>query len=340
MKQWQQRLGVLIMAGLLALLVVPGLTSAASLDSESIALSNPTISATGVTYTIIVSNQSAVTIECVKVRFTDTLGSAGLPTGMDISAVTLGGTSTVVPTPGLWTTTGVNATGEVSITKLLGETPAGGGSRSIVLSGIKNGSVNNTTYYAEISTYSNSSCTTLVDTDGVALYVFTTGVLITSTVADTLNFSIDPSCSMGQLTPATTGNCSLDMHASTNHATGYTISYTAPSTMHESLNADSITAIGATAATSTTGIKQFGFNLVANTTPPTGFNPSGGGGTALGQYAIANKFAFITSGANIASAAALSADTLYRISFIANTAPNMVSGNYVAQQTYTIVANP
>lgn len=340
MKYWQKRLLVIGTLGALWLFSLPGLSEAAFLSGESIALSNPTTSQTGVTYSLIIGNQSTSLIRCVTVRFTDTLGSTGLPTSMDISTVTLDGTSNVVPTPGSWTPVGVNGTGIVTITNAAGESPVGGINRTLILNGIKNGSVNNTTYYAETSTFSDVGCTTPVDTEGIALFIFTNGVLITSTVSETLNFSLSPSCSMGQLSPSTTGKCSLDMHASTNHATGYTISYIAPSTMHHVLNTDQITAIGPVATASSFGVKQFGFNLMLNSTPAIGANSSGGSGTVSSPYSTANAFAFITSGGTVASATTLTADTHYVISYIANTVPNMVSGDYVADQTYTIVVNP
>lgn len=340
MKHWQKRLLVVGILGALGLFSLPGLSKAALLSGESIALSNPTTSQTGVTYSLIIGNQSTSLIRCVTVRVTDTLGSTGLPIGMDISTVTLNGSSDVVPTPASWTPVGVNATGIVTITNAVGESPVGGSNRTLILNGIKNGSANNTTYYAEVTTFSDAGCTTSVDTDGVALFIFTNGVLITSTVSETLNFSLTPSCSMGQLTPSSTGKCTLDMHASTNHATGYTISYIAPSTMHHVLNSDQVTAIGPIATASSFGVKQFGFNLMLNTTPAVGANSSGGSGTVSSPYNTANAFAFITSGGTVASSPTLTADTQYRISYIANTAPNMVSGDYVAQQTYTIVANP
>ena len=338
-----QRLNRLFALGILAaavLLALPPVLEAALLNGESIALSNPSLNQTGVTYSIFVSNQSTTTIRCITVRFTDTLGSNSLPAGMDISGASLDASSTIVPTPGAWTTTGVNATGIVSITNAAGEAPAGGSNQSIVLNGMENGSVGNTTYYAEVTTYSNVGCTTVVDNDGTALFIFTSGVLITSTVSDSLNFSLTPGCSAGALNESLARTCTLDMHASTNHATGYSVSYSAANTMHESGNLDSITAIGATAQPSTPGTKQFGFNLVANTAPVTGANPVGGSGTVVGQYGIADKFAFTTAGGLLATTAASSADTQYTVSYLVNVAPNMVSGNYVAQQTYTIVANP
>jgi hypothetical protein len=340
MKYWQKCLSVLGMLGILGFLIAPGLTKAALLTDESIALSNPVVSQTGVTYSLVVGNQSTALIRCITVRFTDTLGSTGLPAGMDLASAAFAGASTIVPTPGAWTVVPSNPTGKVTLTNAAGESPVGGINRTLILTGIKNGSINNTTYYAEVNSFSDIGCTTSVDTDGVALFIFTTGVLVTSVVSDTLNFSLSPTCSMGQLTPAAPGKCSLNMHASTNHLTGYSISYTAPDTMHHTLNADQVTAIGPTATASSPGIKQFGFNLKANTVPAIGVNPIGGSGTVSAPYDTANMFAFLTAGGGIASATTATEDTQYTISFIANTAPNMVSGDYIAQQTYTIVANP
>ncbi|MEK7184003.1 MAG: hypothetical protein AAB701_00580 [Patescibacteria group bacterium] len=340
MHKWLKPIGIGAIVALLCAVVRPVPAQAALFTLESMALSNPALNQTGVTYTMTVSSQTAATIRCITLRLTDTLGSNSLPAGMDISGATLSGTSTIVPTPGAWTPVGVNATGVITILNAAGELPAGGAGRTLVLGGIENGSTGNTSYYAELTTFSDVACTTAVDTEGIALFVFTSGVLITSIVVDALSFSIDPSCSTGGLNPESAGKCTLQMHASTNHATGYTISYSATNTLTHSQNADSVTPIGSTAQASQPGTKQFGFNMVANTNPSVGAGPAGGSGVVSSPYDTPNMFAFTTSGGPIATTATFSADTLYTISYIANTSPNMVSGNYVSSQTFTIVANP
>lgn len=342
MKNWLRPLGGAAIVALLWVALVPPLADAAQLNLESMALSTPALNQTGVTYTMTVSNQSASTIRCIRLRLTDTLGVNSLPAGMDISGATLSGTSTIVPTPGSWTAAGVNATGIVTITNAAGEVPAGGAGRTLVLTGMENGSTGNTSYYAELTTYSDVACTTTVDDDGVALFVFTSGVLITSVVVDALTFSITPSCSAGVLVPTSAATCTLEMNASTNHATGYTISYGSATTLqHSQLGAESAVApMSSTGQASVPGTQQFGFNLVANTSPSVGANPTGGLGVALAPYNTPNQFAFATAGDELATTTGISNNTKYIISYLVNTAPNMISGDYVSKQTYTIVVNP
>ncbi len=340
MAQVFNRLLVVVCVALTALQFFPLPLEAAELTAESVALTDPTVGQAGVTYDIVLGGQSTAAIRCITVRFTGTIGTNDPPAGMDIGSAVFDAASTIVPTPAAWSAVGVNGTGIVMITNALGENPAGGANRTLILNGITNGSAGNTTYYAEVNTFADAGCTALVDTDGQAAFVFTSGVLVTSTVNDVLNFSLTPGCSAGELNQAAAKTCTLEMHASTNHPTGYSVSYSAVETMHEASHLDTIAAVGATAQTSAPGTKQFGFNLVGNMVPTTGADPVGGTGAAFGQYAIADKFAFTTAGGTIASAASSSSDTQYTVSYLVNVEPNMVSGSYVAQQTYTIVVNP
>ena len=340
MVNWLRRSVLICIAIILGITSFPSFGYAALLNTESIALSNPGLSQSGVTYSMVVSNQSTAVIRCITLRFTGTLGSNSVPAGMDVSAVALDPTSSIVPTPGLWAPVGANGTGIVTITNAAGQSPVGGNNRTIILSNIKNGSAGNTTYYAELNTYSDVGCTASVDTEGVALFVFTSGVLITSTVLEAISFSITPSCSLGQLSVSQARTCTLDMNASTNYPNGYSISYSAPNTLHHVQNTDQVTAIGAVAGSSVPGTKQFGFNLVGNSLPFTGANPVGGTGVVSANYNTPNAFSFITSGATLASTSGLSANTHYTVSYIANIAPGMISGDYIEQQTYTIVVNP
>lgn len=342
MKNWLRPLGGVVIATLIwAGFFLPH-AGAAQLNLESIALSTPALNATGVTYTMTVSNQSTTTIRCMRLRFTDTLGVNSLPVGMDISGAALSAASTIVPTPGAWAATGLNGTGIVTMLNAAGEAPVGGAGRTVVLTGMENGSTGNTTYYAELTTYSDVACTTTVDDDGVALFVFTSGVLITSVVVDALSFSITPSCSAGNLVPTAASTCTLEMHAATNHVTGYTISYGPATTLqHSQLGGEATVApTSASGQPSNPGTQQFGFNLVANTNPSVGANPAGGLGTVIAPYDTPNQFAFATAGDALAETTGMSADTQYIISYLINTTPNMFSGNYVSNQTFTIVVNP
>ncbi|MCA9388452.1 hypothetical protein KC644_01670 [Candidatus Berkelbacteria bacterium] len=312
---------------------------AATLTNETVAISDPTIGNTGVSYSLTVDGQTTATIRCITVRFTDSLGSVSPIGGMSIAGSSFNASSSFVPTPGSWTLTASDATGLITLINAGGESPAGGAGQTLVLDGITNGSTKGITYYAEINSYSDAACTTGVD-DGLGLFALTDGVLVTSSVVETLNFSLDAAgCSLGVITETQTASCSVSMRASTNRGLGYTISYTGEDSLTESQNLDTITAIGSAAKAPLVGTEQFGFNLVANTTPAIGSNPSGGIGSSLGQYSLSNLFAYSSSGADIAKTIGPSAETLYIMSFIANASTSTVAGNYNVKQTLTIIPN-
>ncbi len=330
---------LIALLGLLSILVAPGSSVAADLDTESMSLSDPTIDETGVTYTITQSNVTTSTIQCIRVEFdTAADGSGGLPSGMSLASVALSGTSNYVPTPASWTATDAGS-GVVEITFATGEIPASSSNRTIVLSGIENGDTANTTYFAIVSTYNNVDCSTSpVDSNGQSAFVFTEGVVVTAQVNPTLTFTVDSTtCDLGVLTASTTGSCIHTMTAATNGTGGYTISYI-PTTTLTNGSSDTITETGATGATSSQGSEQFGLNLVDNTTPNVGANPSGGSGAASTNYTTADTFSFTASGAQVAQASGPSALTTFTVAYIANIATNTEAGDYQMTQTYNIVA--
>lgn len=94
---------------------------------------------------------------------------------------------------------------------------------------------------------------------------------------------------------------------------------------------DTITALASPAASSA-GTEQFGVNLVTNTSPSLGANPSGGSGTAATGYDTANNFKFV-SGNTIAQTATYSAQSTFTISFIANISSITEPGAYVSTLT-------
>ena len=99
----------------------------------------------------------------------------------------------------------------------------------------------------------------------------------------------------------------------------------------------SITPIGATAVTPSAGTEQFGINLRGNTVPGVvGADPVGGYGTAVGQYAIINKYAW-NPGDIIATSTQMSPETVYTVSVIMNVAPLTPAGSYVTHLLYSMV---
>ena len=330
---------VTLISGLL--FVAPSSASAATYTSGAASLSTPAISAASTTYTFTLGGVTLSAIKCMQVQFTTAIGTTSKPTGMTVTGATFSGTSNYVPTPASWSPANNNTDGTVKITYATGETPASAAGRTIVLGGITNGSSAGTTYYATVSTFNNVDCATSPIDSGSVAFAFSQGVNVTATVNPTLTFTVSStSCALSTLSASAPTSCSHTIAAGTNAASGYTISYLAASTLTSlGTNTPTITAIGATAAASSTGNEQFGINLKANTTPSVGADPSGGTGAALTNYGTANSFAFNTAGANIASVAAPSATTTFTVSYVANIASNTEAGNYATTITYNVIAN-
>src|SRR5476651_2318821 len=132
---------VIIFVLLISLLVlgIPNIfqiAKAATLITGSVTLSDSTISAAAVTYTIQFSGVTLSLTKCIKVQFSTAVTAGSKPTGMTITALALSGTSNYVPTPALFTPANVDATGISSITYATGLTPASATARTVVLTGI------------------------------------------------------------------------------------------------------------------------------------------------------------------------------------------------------------
>jgi len=322
------------------LLLNAPMAAAATYTSGSLALSTPAIS-TSATYTLTFGGVSLSAIKCIAVQFTTAIGSTSKPTGMTVTSAALSGTSNYIPTPASWAATNDNVNGIVDLKFSSGETPASASGRTIVLTTITNGSTPGTTYYAVVSTFNNTDCSTSPVDSGNVAYAYSTGVQVTATVNPTLTFTVgSTSCALGTLSSSTTASCSHNIVAGTNAASGYTISYIAGNTLTSAgTGTPTISAIGGTATTSSTGSEQFGINLKANATPSVGANPSGGSGAGLTNYNTADNFAFNTAGANIAQATVPSASTTFTVSYIANITTATEAGAYATTVTYNIVAN-
>jgi hypothetical protein len=304
-------------------------------------LSTPLIGATGVTMTMNMDGQTANTIRCVKATFTDTKGSLSKPTGMNITGATLGSGSTLIPTPASWSVSANNTTGVVSFTNAAGETTQANNALALIVGGITNGTVPNTTYYTEIDTFSDVGCTTLVDAFDPT-FVYTAGVDLTAQVNPTLTFTVgSTSCALGALSNSQTKACTYAMTAATNGTTGYTISYIPAVTLTSGAN--TITALASQTA-STLNTEQFGINLQANTAVGShtasdfGVAVTGGSGTVAATYNTANSFKFATAGDIVAQSAVASLTSTYTISTIANITNATEAGAYLTVLTYNIVA--
>src|SRR5207302_7606450 len=79
------------------------LANAAVLNTASVTLSDARPSQAGTSYDFLASGVTTSTIKCVKVQFNTAVdGSGSKPSGLDVSAAALSGTTTYVPTPASW----------------------------------------------------------------------------------------------------------------------------------------------------------------------------------------------------------------------------------------------
>jgi hypothetical protein len=205
-----------------------------------------------------------------------------------------------------------------------------------VWNSVHNPTAANATFYGIITTFSDSGWSTPIDSDGVALS--TAGqITVTAAVDETLTFTLAAATvGLGSLTTSNTGTGVSSITASTNAATGYSITYSG-TTLTSGTN--TITAMASSTA-SVQNSKQFGINLMANTTPSIGSSKSGSGtGTPAAGYGTANSFKFNTAGETIASAAVATNSNTFTTSYIANIDGMTPGGAYSTVITYVITAN-
>lgn len=144
---------------------------------------------------------------------------------------------------------------------------------------------------------------------------------------------------LGVIGPTNTGTGTAEFQIRNYLSEGYVVKHYGTTLTNE--NGDAIDAMAATAASSQ-GTEQFGFNVVANTSPTTfGAAPqqvpdaSFSFGQAAANYNTANQFRFV-SGETIASSPTSTGQTTYTISYIANVSGITGAGLY--QMEHSIVA--
>jgi hypothetical protein len=243
-----------------------------------------------------------------------------------------------------WTTTSSTTT-ELRLAKS-GNTASPSGAAAVTFSGVTNPSATNSTFFIRMTTYSDATWTTPIDT-GVVAASTATQIQVSLSVDETLTFCTGTSITgtncgtaagntvslgIGSTTGTSTGTSILA--ASTNGSSGYTISVSGATLTSGS---NTVTALSSNAASSV-GTKQFGLNLVANATPSVGAARTGTGtATAAANYNTADSFRYAT-GETIASISGATNANTFTVSYIANIDGSTPSGIY--QTTLTYVATP
>ncbi len=312
---------------------IPKMVSAAQITGRSLVIGSSVASAS-TTYSFTFTVPSDTVIKSADFEACTTAsGTCTMPTGFSASSSSL----TTQPI-NLGDASGWSAdTGAAGSLRLKNSTnvAAPAGVQTVSFSSVTNPSADNETFFIRISTYSDDAWSTLIDSGTVA--ASTAGqITVTATVGETLTFTLaSATVVLGTLSTSATGSGTSSMSVATNAVSGYSVSYSG-TTLSSGLN--TITALESASA-STMNTKQFGINLMSNTTPAIGSDKSGtGSGLPTIGYDTADLFKF-NSGDTIASAAGPTNSNTYTVSYIANIDGSTAPGLYSTVITYTATAN-
>lgn len=356
LRQWNKHRSALVIGLILSALAVQvHVASAATLTSASVTLSDPRPNTASTSYDFQASNVTTSAIRCIRVEFDMAAdGSAGKPTGMDITNAALSGSSDYIPTPGSWGVSNNNTTGVVSITFASGETPASASARNVILTTITNGSVADNDYYVIFNTYNNTDCSTSPVDNSVVGFIFTEGQAVSMSVDGALAFTIagvtgngslavnggtitnglattSTTIPFGTVTSSANKIAAQDLTVSTNSSNGYTVytRYTAQPTSggntisdHSGSNASPTTFSGA-------GTEAFGYTTEDSTLSGTADRFTSAGG---------NKYAaFTTSNAELAFHNASVGNQTTRVGYQTGISATTEPGSYVTSVILTAV---
>jgi len=311
----------------------PNIASAAQITPRKVVIGSSVASAS-TTYNFTFTAAQATTIKSISfAACTTASGTCTSAPGFSSSSSTLASSSNL-GSGGSWTVNTATAT-EL---RMLNASNTGAPSAGITanFATVTNPSATNSTFFMRITTYSDAAWTTPIDTGEVASS--TAGqITVTATVDETLTFTLaTATVALSTLSTSATGTGTSSMTLATNAATGYSVAYSGTTLTSGS---NTITAMAA-AAGSSQNSKQFGVNLMLNTTPAIGSNVSGSGsGAPATGYGTANQFKFNVAGETIASAAVPTNSNVFITSYIANIDGATAAGAYSTVLTYTATAN-
>ena len=325
--------GLMVMAMLFA--YFPAMASAAQITNRKVVIGNSAPSAnTTYAFTFTVPTTTAVK----SASFTACTTASGVcttPSNFSASAATLSSQPTGLGAASGWTLS--NTAGAFKLLNAANATLSSG-SQTVSFTGATNPDSANATFFLRIATFSAADWTAgALDTGVVA--ASTAGVVtVNANVDETLTFTLAATTiPLGTISSSTTGSGTSSMTVGTNGMYGYSVSYNPAATLTSGAN--TITALAAQTA-STQGVKQFGINLRANTTPVVGTDKTGAaGGTISTNYNTPNSFMFNTAGDVIATASGPVNTTTYTTSYIANVATDTAAGAYSTAINYVATAN-
>lgn len=321
--------------------------SAGAITGRKITLSNSVGGATGVSYTLTSSAlPTATAVKSVGVQFCTSLtGGCTTPSGFSVASSTLASQPSGLGAASGWTVSTATA-GNLRIVNAANATVPSG-AVTIQWNGVVNPTATNTTFYAIVTTYSDSAWTTAIDTGSVALstsaqiqvtlgvgetITFCTGTSITGQNCGTISGS---TVALGTASTSATSTGTSVFAAATNAATGYSVTVNGTTLTS---GGDTITALSSNTA-SATGTSQFGINLVSNSSPSVGSAATGTGtATAAANYNTTNSFRFV-SGETVASVGVPTNGNAFTVSYIANISGLTPPGAYSTNLYYNATAN-
>ena len=323
------------LAAMSILAYLPATVSAAQITNRKVAMGS-SVAGANTTYQFSFTTAQSTAIKSAS--FTACTTASGACTAVagfaDVNSSTLTSQPTNLGAVSGWTVDTATA-GSLRL-KNSSNSTAPTGSQTVSFSNVKNPSATNATFFIRIATYSDDTYTTAIDNGTVA--ASTAGqVTVVASVDETLSFSLaNTSVDLGKLSINSTGAGTSSMTVATNAASGYSVNYSG-STLASGAN--TITALASPTA-SVQNSKQFGMNLVSNTTPVIGSNIAGAGsGTVAAGYNTTNQFKFVPAGEVIASASVPTNSNTYTTSYIANIDGVTAAGAYSAIVSYVATAN-
>lgn len=313
----------------------PSIASAAQLTNRKVVLGS-SVAGVNTTYQFTFTTAQSTTIKSASFTACTTASGACTPvTGFaDPNASTLTAQPTNLGSASGWTVD-ITTVGSLRL-KNTSNSTAPTGSQTVSFSNVKNPTATNSTFFIRIATFSDDAYTNAIDTGTVA--TSTAGqITVTASVDETLTFTLaNATVDLGKLSMSSTGAGVSSMTVATNASGGYSINYSG-NTLTSGVN--TIPALSAPTA-SVQNSKQFGMNLVSNTTPAIGTNVSGAGtGTVATGYNTSNQFKFVPAGEVVASASIPTNSNVFTTSYIANIDGSTAAGVYSTVINYVATAN-
>lgn len=334
-KSFSKQVIYVLVAVVMLMSYFPRVASASSITPRKVVLGT-SVPSLSTTYSFLFTVPHTTVIESASFTACTTASGTCTPAaGFSASSSTLTSQPTNLGDTSGWTVD----TGTVNSLRIskTGNVAAPTGSQTVGFSNVTNPNYPNQTFYIRIETFSDDAWSSSIDTGTVAASTAGT-TSVGAAVDETLNFSLsDSSVDLGTLTKTSTGVGTSTMTVGTNAATGYSVSYLGTTTLTSGTH---IIDAMATAASSTMNSKQFGINLMHNTTPAVGLDKTGTGtGGATTGYDTLNQFKFNTAGDVVASASVPTNDNVFTTSYIANIDSSAAAGMYTTTMTYVMTAN-